>query len=144
MLLESPTKKDVRIPNSWRSKNYAFEFIEIINGMVQDNFMADISLATSHALTVDESTDISVNKYLILYFKYRPVNSNEYRTSFGGKHAIQLEACDATSIVTAVKEFYKKHKLDLNKMAMFTSDGASVMLGKVNGVAAQHLLSCSG
>ena len=111
------------IPNSWKSKSYAFEFIEIINGMVQDNVMADISLAMYHMLTVDESTDISVNKYLILYFKYRPVNSNEYRTSFGGN--LKLEECDATSIVTAVKEFYKKHKLDLNKMVMFTSDGAS-------------------
>ena len=156
--------KYVSIPNSWRSKNYAFEFIEIINGMVQDNVMADISFATYQRIiassitkfefillyfrplpyfftemsvlsTVDESTDISVKKYLILYFKYRPVNSNEYRTSFGGM--LQLEACDATSTVTAIKEFYKKHKLDLNKMIMFTSDGASVMLGKINGVAAQ-------
>ena len=127
--------KYVSIPNSWRSKNYAFEFIEIINVMVQDNVMADISLATYYTLTVDESTDISVNKYIMLYFKYRPVNSNEYRTSFGGM--LQLEACNAASIVIAVKDFYKKHKLDLNKMVMFTSDGASVMLGKINGVAAQ-------
>ena len=70
-----------------------------------------------HTLAVDENTDISVNKYLILYFKYRPVNSNEYRTSFG--RMLQLEACDATSVVTAVKEFYKKHKLDQSKMVMF-------------------------
>ena len=70
------TAKYVSIPNSWRSKNYAFEFIEIINGMVQDNVMADISLATYHTLTVDESTDISVNKYLILCFKYQLANSN--------------------------------------------------------------------
>ena len=63
--------------------------------------MADISLATYNTLTVDESTYISVNKYLIQYFKYRPVKSNEYRTSFGGM--LQLEACDATSIVTAVE-----------------------------------------
>ena len=48
-----------------------------------------------------------------------------------------MEAWDATSIVTAVKEFYKKHKLDLNKMVMFTSDGASVILAKTNVVAAQ-------
>uniref|UniRef100_A0A1B8Y9W5 HAT C-terminal dimerisation domain-containing protein n=1 Tax=Xenopus tropicalis TaxID=8364 RepID=A0A1B8Y9W5_XENTR len=127
--------KYVSIPQSWRSKNYAFEFLGIINGIVQEDLMADIKLATYHTLTVDESTDISVNKYLILYFKYRPVNSKEYRTSFGGM--LQLEACDATSIVTAVREFYGKHKLDLNKMVMFTSDGASVMLGKINGVAAQ-------
>jgi hypothetical protein len=127
--------KYVTIPDSWRSKNYAFEFLEIINISVQDNLMADVASAAYHTLTIDESTDISVNKYLILYFKYRPVNSSQYKTSFGGM--LKLDACDATSIVSAVREFYRKHKLDLNKMVMFTSDGASVMLGKLNGVAAR-------
>ena len=38
--------------------------------------------------------------------------------------------------MTAVKQFYNENSLDLQKMVMFTSDGASVMLGKNNGVAA--------
>lgn len=46
-----------------------------------------------------------------------------------------LSSCDSASIVTAIKQFYCDNDFDLQKM-MFTSDGASVMLGKNNGVAA--------
>ncbi|CAM2113912.1 unnamed protein product [Caretta caretta] len=66
---------------------------------------------------------------------FRSINSADYKTLFGG--LLRLQECDAVSIVSAIKEFYKKHQLDLMKMVMFTSDGASVMLGKLNGVAAQ-------
>ena len=36
-----------------------------------------------------------------------------------------------------MKSFYADNNLDLQKMVLFTSDGASVMLGKNNGVAAR-------
>ncbi|CAM5083260.1 unnamed protein product, partial [Eretmochelys imbricata] len=129
-------EKYVRIPASWRSKNYAFEFLEIVNCIVQNDLMHEIASAMFHTLAVGESTDISINRHLILYFKYRSINSADYKTSFGG--LLQLQECDAVSIVSAIKEFYKKHQLELMKMVMFISDGASVMLGKLNGVAA-HL-----
>ena len=48
-----------------------------------------------------------------------------------------MQVCDASSILLAIKQFYQEKKLDRQKMVMFTSDGASVMLGKVNGVAAK-------
>ncbi|CAM2096994.1 unnamed protein product [Caretta caretta] len=128
-------EKYVRIPVSWRSKNYAFEFLEIINCIVQNDLMHEIASAMFHTLAVDEGTDISIYRYLILDFKYRYINSADYKTLFGG--LLQLKECDAVSIVSAIKEFYKKHQLDLMKMVMCTSDGASVMLGKLNGVAAQ-------
>ena len=94
--------------------------------------MEEMASANFHTLTVDESTDISISKCLILYFKYRV--SFEYKTTFGG--IIQLKSCNASSIVTTIEEFYKKYGLELHKMVMFTSDGAAVMLGRRNGVAA--------
>ena len=36
----------------------------------------------------------------------------------------------------AIKQFYYENGLDLQKIVVFTSDDASVMLGKNNGVAA--------
>ncbi|CAM2111449.1 unnamed protein product [Caretta caretta] len=99
-------EKYVRIPASWRSKNYAFEFLEIINCIVQNDLMHEIASAMFHILAVDESTDMSLKRYLILYFKYGSINSADYKTSFGGQ--LQLQECDAVSIVSAVKEFYKK------------------------------------
>ena len=53
---------------------------------------------------------------------------------FGG--IIQLTACHAQALEQAMKEFYNQHAIDLSRLVMLTSDGASVMLGRWNGLAA--------
>ncbi|KAJ1160964.1 hypothetical protein NDU88_001453 [Pleurodeles waltl] len=35
----------VKIPDSWRSKNYAFEFLEAINSVIRSDFMAELRSA---------------------------------------------------------------------------------------------------
>ncbi|XP_069073378.1 uncharacterized protein [Pleurodeles waltl] len=50
----------VKIPDSWRSKNCAFEFLEAINSVIRSDFMAELRSARYHTLIIDESTDISV------------------------------------------------------------------------------------
>ena len=57
--------KYVSIPEGWRSKNYAFEFVNSINEI------RNVKNAPWHTLIVDESTDITVHKMLVLYIKYR-------------------------------------------------------------------------
>jgi len=47
---------------------------------------------------------------------------------------IQLTACHA--LEQAMKEFYNQHAIDLNRLVILTSDDASVMLGRWNGLAA--------
>ena len=47
---------------------------------------------------------------------------------------IPLARCDSHSILEQIK-FYTTSNIDIQKMVMFTSDGAAVMLGKRNGVA---------
>ncbi|XP_069088049.1 E3 SUMO-protein ligase KIAA1586-like isoform X1 [Pleurodeles waltl] len=123
----------VKIPDSWRSKNYAFEFLEAIKSMICSDFMAELRSALHHTLIIDESTDISVTKMLVLFFKFRSITSTEHKMLFGG--IVTLSTCNAEAITIAVKEFYTANKLDLMKMVMFTSDGASGMLGKNYGVA---------
>ena len=126
--------KYLKLPDSWRSKNYAFEFLECINSVVKEICMQEIRESKFHTLIVDESTDISVTKMLIIYIKYRPARTKSHRTVFAGM--VKLTACDSGSIFSAIKEFYMTNNLDFQKMVMFTSDGASVMLGRRNGVAA--------
>ena len=48
---------------------------------------------------------------------------------------IQLTACHAQALEQAIKEFYNEHQIDINRLVMLTSDGASVMLGRWNGLA---------
>lgn len=116
--------KYVSIPEHWRSKNYAFEFVKSINAIVQNESMCNIRNAPFHTLIVDESTDITVHKMLVLYIKYREAKDVNYKTEFGG--IIQLKSCTAPAIVEAITQFYSKHELDMQRMVMLTSDGASV------------------
>ena len=126
--------KYVTLPDSWRSKNYAFEFVEAINEVVADDILKELRESSLHTLIVDESTDISVHKMLILYFKYRSPNSSNYKTVFGG--IVQLTACNAPALEKAITKYYSDHEIDINRLVMLTSDGASVMLGRRNGLAA--------
>jgi hypothetical protein len=126
--------KYVKIPESWRSKNYAFEFINCINSTIKTGILKEIKQSAYHTLIVDESTDISVSKMLILYMKFRNESESNHKTVFAG--IIKITSCDSASILGAIRKFYLENELNLNQMVMFTSDGASVMLGKRNGVAA--------
>ena len=127
--------KYMTLPDNWHSKNYRFEFAEIINSLIKKEVMSELANTNVHTLTIDETTDISTNKCPILYFKFQPNNFDVYNVVFGG--IIQLKACDSTAIVHEIKKFYTKHQLNLQKIVMFTSDGGLVMLSRYNGVAAQ-------
>ena len=50
---------------------------------------------------------------------------------------MQLKACDSTTIVHEIKKFDRNYQLNLRKLVIFTSDKASIMLRRYNGVAAQ-------
>ena len=124
--------KYVKIPENWRSINYAFEFVECISFVLKTKLITELRKSTFHTLITDESTNISVQKMMIIYFKYRLETEVFCKTIFGG--IVKSSVCNSISIVTATKQFYYKNGLDVQKMVMFTSDGASVMQGKNNDV----------
>ena len=66
----------VSIPEGWRNKNYAFEFVNSINEIVQNETICNVKNAPWHTLIVDESTDITVHKMPVLYIKYREENDS--------------------------------------------------------------------
>ena len=81
--------------------------------------MSELRKSAFHTLIIDESTDISVQKMLIVYFKYRPKQEIVSKTIFGG--IVNLSQCNSISIVTAIKQFYSENDLDLQKMAAHLS-----------------------
>lgn len=83
--------KYVSLPDSWRSKNYAFEFVESINAVAQAETLESVRNAQVHMLIVDESTDITVHKMLVLYIKFTEQNQVVYKTVFTG--IVQLAGC---------------------------------------------------
>ena len=127
--------KYTKLPCSWRSKNYGFEFLKSIDFVAREEVMQSIRQARCHILIIDKSNDISSTKMLILYIKYCTADDccSTSKTVFAG--IILLARCDSNSIFEEIKKLYTANDIDIRKMVMFTSDGAAVMLGKRNGVA---------
>jgi hypothetical protein len=94
----------------------------------------DMQQSDCYALMVDESTDVSVNKLLIVYIKYI-TPSNTVCTRFLSNVEVPDGAAD--TIYQAIRDLLELHKIPFEKMIAFASDGASVMTGIHTGVAAQ-------
>jgi hypothetical protein len=91
----------------------------------------DIRQSECYAIMVDESTDVCVNKLLVIYVKYIS-QSNTVCTRF----LCNVEVKDGTadtihSVLVATLDHYR---IPLERMTAFASDGASVMTGCNNGV----------
>lgn len=103
----------------------------IIGPYFQKKLIRDIG-ESSYSLLIDESTDISVQKYLgisIIYFS--EVNSKIVTTSLG---LVELNACDANGIANAVLKTIAKYGLQKSNFKGLGTDNASVMVGVNNGV----------
>ncbi|CAI7876025.1 unnamed protein product [Closterium sp. NIES-54] len=84
-------------------------------------------------LSVDESTDRIHGKHLIVYATYFRGTGvvNEFIT------LITVNRADAASLTSAVVQYLTGIGLDLQKISAISTDGASVMTGKNNGVVAR-------
>ena len=86
--------------------------------------------------TIDESTSISNKTTLIIYLKCETSKSIDPHFVFAD--LIELEKQDAETIYAALIKSLAKYGFDdfylTQNLLAFTSDGASVMLGKNNGV----------
>ena len=80
---------------------------------------------------IDESTDLSMEKQLIVYVNN--VEKGELHTSF--MTLIKLVAADASVVFNALVSYLKVCDINVSKVYGFGSDGAAVRVGKQNGVA---------
>ena len=92
----------------------------------------------------DESTDISVQKKLVVYG--RVVNDDlSSETIYLGNLRLSHVSVTADVIYTSLKDFIEAKGLQLSKVIGFGSDGASIMTGSKTGVATrlkQQSLHC--
>lgn len=84
------------------------------------------------SLIIDESTDISVKKFLGLIIIYFSESQNQIVTTF--LDMPQLFDFSASGIVEVIKKILLKYNLKLNNLIGIGTDNASVMTGVNNGV----------
>ena len=82
-------------------------------------------------LLIDESTDMSTSKNLIIYFIYLKVGVQV--VSYAA--LLHAPAVDAEAITDILLSYLEDNDLPISRVACFCSDGASVMTGCKGGVA---------
>ena len=94
---------------------------------------------TRFGLLSDEVNDVSNKEQLVTFIKFVNPATGKPNTKFLAASDLleTLTSANAETITNAILKQLEESNINVNKLASFSSDGASVMTGKTNGVAAK-------
>lgn len=127
----------------YTSMRHISDMVTIFYEVIWEKIVKDVRSSPFYSIMVDETTDVATTNQLIIYVRYLKMGKS--CTTFGGVVALQNGKAD--TIRQAILHFLDTNRLPLEQMCAFGSDGAAVMVGKVNGVSTQlrnrvpHLLA---
>ncbi|KAH7437452.1 hypothetical protein KP509_05G072900 [Ceratopteris richardii] len=98
--------------------------------------LCDIRASPFYSLLIDESTDRTIKKHLIIYILYVS-NAGKGPTRCVFIELLSVENGNAKSIFDIVSKFLQDNMLDICKLISIATDGASVMVGHKTGVLAR-------
>ena len=119
---------------SWQTAEEILEaIVEVIVGDIDEQLKA----CKFMSVMIDESTDITVTKKLVIYG--RTVTDNlEQQTFFLGNIPFNDAHINAKMVFEKLKTFLQSRGVEIHdKIYGFGSDGASIMVGRQTGVATQ-------
>lgn len=119
---------------SYDSRITASEYMDAIFCVITDNILEKLSKSQALSILIDESTDIKVQKKLVIYCKTVDVDLNE-STIFLGNLEISEVSVTAEVIFNVLCTFLESRNINIKDIAGFGSDGASIMTGSKSGVA---------
>jgi Domain of unknown function (DUF4371) len=115
------------------------EFLEAISHTIKEEIWKELFDVVAFGVMIDESTDITTTKHLDIYVSY-VTKEGIIKTRF--LCLVPLTSCNSESITKILVDIFEKKNI-LSKFVAFASDGASVMLGKNEGVAAKLSRICT-
>ena len=101
-----------------------------ISQSIKDEVKEEMQQSSVYGIMIDEATDISTNASLIVYAYF--VHDGKRKMRYLAD--VQLEGCDASSILTVILRVLEDYEVSIKKCFGFGSDGASIMTGRENGV----------
>lgn len=119
------------------SRQSAEDFQECIAQDIHEDIISQIKSANMYSVLIDESTDISVSKHMVIYARVVSLIDFTPHTFFLGNITIDDPKSTAEVLFNYLENFLTENGLPLSKLMAFGSDGAAVMTGKKSGVAAR-------
>ncbi|RIB07143.1 hypothetical protein C2G38_2215309 [Gigaspora rosea] len=118
---------------SYSNNHAGHDFIEAIARVIEESTIKELSKSLTWSIMIDESTTITNHKNLAIASKHLVNNIPCYR--YLG--IIQLTSGTINSITSELLHFFTAKNIPTKALYHMGSDGASVILEKINGVAAQ-------
>ncbi|CAB4393669.1 unnamed protein product [Rhizophagus irregularis] len=134
--LECPKFLSISNPIIYENNISGRQTLSAISNSIEEAIWKELDEATAFGIMIDESTDISCEPHLIIYVKY--CWHGNIKIHF--LKLLQLNGKDSKSIFELVISLFDEKVVFLrltDKLMLFASDDASVMLGKLTGVAAR-------
>lgn len=122
-----------------RSQGSQRELFLLLGQALKDEIVKKVKNADSYGLMVDEATDVSVVEQLISFIQFANPETGAPEVHFLSIQNVleNSTSANAATIVKLIREELSKDGLEINKLSSLASDGASVMTGSRNGVAAK-------
>ncbi|XP_052261749.1 E3 SUMO-protein ligase KIAA1586-like [Dreissena polymorpha] len=114
------------------------EFFLTLGATVKESVMEKVKKSAAFGILSDEACDISVTEQLITFVQYFDHDTGNVHVSYLSCQDVleKSSSANAQAISDLLVDTVETSGLDIKKMTGFSSDGASVMVGKRGGVAA--------
>ena len=122
-----------------RSGGSVRETFILMGEMVESEAVKKAQQASFMGLLIDEVMDIAQREQLVSFIRYVDQDTYEVKTDFLAVNDIleSSTSANAETIKSVVVKQLSDCDLDINKLSGLSTDGASVMVGKENGVTAK-------
>ena len=112
----------------------AKELFRVMGDQVRENQLTKLHQSDYYSLMIEESTDISVIKELVIYARYLSASAEVKNTFLS---IVELPNDTTDVIERSLVSFLDKSSILLSRLVGFASDGVNVMTGCHNGVDAR-------
>lgn len=116
----------------YTSEQMIAEFLHCLSTVIEEDMLTLLKQSSFYALMIDERTDVSVLKQLVLVARY-VTDTEGVKTSFF--NVADIFDGTAETIEAAILKYLDNKSLEVSKLCGFGNDGAAVMTGRHTGVA---------
>jgi hypothetical protein len=122
-----------------RSEGSLQELFLTIGNTVKGKILSKVKESQSFGILLDEVTDISVKNQMVMFIQYVDATTKQAEVAFFAVADVLEDSTSANSetLYKVVKKILGALGDDMVKLSSVVTDGASVMTGKLNGLAAR-------
>ena len=127
-----------------RSAGAVREMLLLLGRTIKEKVLERATLANCYSMLCDEVSDISNKEQLISFMQFVDHEFGNAKIKFLAVDNVleEFDSANADSIKTTIIKQISNSKLEVNRLLGLATDGASVMTGKRNGVAALLRREC--